>query len=227
MGAARAAICVSGSKWTTGSRQFGIRTGENQITDGLTAKLTGQPGFTLIDRASVEKILKEQNFQNSDRSSADSAVRIGKLLGVGQIGLVNVYDLSYTPHPETSGRTTRTMGTMVVRANVRVVDVETAVILAEPSSAFQESVLISETTPASQFGAIRVPAKTKLNGDPTVIQKNEWAKASETITNELATKLTSVGICPGAEAGASTGGRDCQRQCLHQPGNDGGDRHWK
>src|SRR5882724_10719151 len=79
--------------------------GENQVTDKLTAKLTGKPGITVIDRASVDKIIKEQNFQNSDRSSSDTAVRIGKLLGAAQIVLVNVYDGGFTTHPQVSGNT--------------------------------------------------------------------------------------------------------------------------
>src|SRR5580698_7561613 len=113
---------------------------ESQVTDQLTAKLAGKPGFTLIDRASIDKIIKEQNFQNSDRSSADTAVRIGKLLGAGQIVMVNVYDGGFTTHQEESGSTTKTIGTQTLRANVRLIDVESAVILAQPSSEFQDTV---------------------------------------------------------------------------------------
>jgi len=168
---------------------------ENRVTDELTAKLTSQPGFTVIDRASVDKILKEQNFQNSDRSSGDTAVRIGKLLGAGQIVLVNVYDGGYTTHPEPSGNTTRTMGTQTLRVNVRLIDVETGVILAQPQSQFQDTVLVSEvtTTPAVQLGTLRVPAKQKsTGGDPAVIQGNEWNKALESVTSDLATKLAAA-----------------------------------
>ncbi len=71
---------------------------ENQVADKLTAKLAGKPGITVIDRASVDKIIKEQNFQNSDRSSSDTAVRIGKLLGAAEIVMVNVYDGGFTTH---------------------------------------------------------------------------------------------------------------------------------
>src|SRR5215471_2959115 len=78
----------------------GIANAEARVTDDLTAQLTGLPGVALIDRASIDKVLKEQNFQNSDRSSADTAVRIGKLLGVGQMVLVQVFDYSYTTHPD-------------------------------------------------------------------------------------------------------------------------------
>src|SRR5580698_5183327 len=132
---------------------------ESQVTDQLTAKLTGKPGITVIDRASIDRIIKEQNFQNSDRSSADTAVRIGKLLGAGQIVMVNVYDGGFTTHQEESGNTSKTIGTQTLRANVRLIDVESAVILAQPSSEFQDSVQVSSVSKSQgyQFGALRVP----------------------------------------------------------------------
>jgi hypothetical protein len=171
----------------------GIALVESQLTDDLTAKLAGRPGITLVDRASIDQIIKEQNFQNSDRSSPDTAAKIGKLLGVGQIVLVQVVDGSYTQHNETSGSTTQTIGTVVLRANARLIDVETAVILAEPTSSFQDSAQVSEVSKSNgfQIGAYRVPPKsTTKGGDPTVIQHDEWAKAEDSVTAELAGKLT-------------------------------------
>jgi TolB-like protein len=166
---------------------------ESRVTDELTEKLASKPGFTVVDRASVDKIIKEQNFQNSDRSSSDTAVRIGKLLGVGQIVLVNMYDASLTTHQEGS----RNMGTQTLRVNVRMIDVETGVILAQPSAQFQETVLLSETSSGYQIGAIKVPAKQK-GGDPKVIIDNEWTKACDSVTTDLAAKLeTGMGSAPG------------------------------
>lgn len=181
--------------------------GENQVTDKLTAKLTGTPGILVIDRASVDKIIKEQNFQNSDRSSSDTAVRIGKLLGAGQIVLVNVYDGGFTTHPEVSGNTTKTIGTQTLRANAKLIDVESGAILADPASEYQDSVLVSEVSKSQgyQFGAIRVPPKqTASGGDPKVIQSNEWAKASDSVTTDLATKLkAAMGSAPGPKAASA------------------------
>ena len=179
---------------------------ETQLTDALTAKLTGHPGFTLVDRASIDRILTEQTFQNSDRSSSETAVRIGKLLGVGQIVLVNAYDLNYTTNPEKTGKSIRTMATTVVRVNARMVDVETAAILAQPSSDFQESVLVSETSTSQgfQYGAIRIPPKQKSSGgDPNVIRDTEWNKAKEAVTTDLAAKLLAViASAPGPKTAA-------------------------
>ena len=173
----------------------GIAQAESSLTDALTAQLAGRPGLTLVDRASIDRILKEQNFQNSDRSSADTAVRIGKLLGVGQMVLVQIVNVSFTQHQSTSGNTTQNVGTMILRANARIVDVETAVILAEPTSSFQDSAEISETQKSAgfQFGTMRVPPKTKTTGsDPKVVQDAEWNKAVQAVTTELAGKITTA-----------------------------------
>ena len=182
----------------------GIALVESRVTDALTAKLAGRPGLALIDRASIDKILKEQNFQNSDRSSADTAVKIGKLLGAGQIVLVQVVDASYTQHQEGTTNTIQTIGSVVLRANARMIDVESGVILGEPTAAYQDSVQVSKTTKSQgfQFGAMRVPPKTTTEGgDPKVIQDNEWDKAVQSVTNELASKMTSsIENAPGPAA---------------------------
>ena len=174
---------------------------ELQVTDALTAKLTSQPGLTLIDRATIDKIIQEQNFQNSDRSSSDTAVRIGKLLGAEEIVTVDVYDGGYTTHQEGSGNSLRTIGTQVLRVRTRLLDVESGTILAAPSSEFQDSTLVSEVTKSSgfQWGGIRVPPKQTVNGsDPKVIQSNEWAKACDAVTSDLAAKLkTAMGSALG------------------------------
>lgn len=133
---------------------------ENHVADEVTGKLAGKNGVTIIERASIEKILKEQNFQNSDRSSLDTAARIGKLVGAGQIVMVRVGSASYTGHQETSGDTTKNIGTVVLQADARVIDAETAVILGQPASSFQDSAVVSETvthkgSSGVHFGAIQ------------------------------------------------------------------------
>jgi hypothetical protein len=173
----------------------GFALAESLLTNDLSAKMTGKPGFELVDRAGINTILKEQNFQNSDRSSADTAVRIGKLLGVSQIVLVNVDNCSYTTHTETSGNKTQTIGTIVLRANVRMLDVESGVVLAQPTSSFQESVQVSETSKSSPiiFGPYHTPGGTKsTGGDPKVIGDNEFAKARDSVAAELSAKLTTT-----------------------------------
>ncbi|MGA2134815.1 MAG: FlgT C-terminal domain-containing protein [Bryobacteraceae bacterium] len=164
---------------------------ESRVVDDLTGQLTSVKGITVVDRANIDKLLKEQNFQNSDRSSPGTAVRIGKLLGVGEIVLVQVYDFSYTVHNERHGLTTYTIGTVVLRANARLIDVGTGVVEAQPSSSFQDSVEISKTRQPLPIGPVVIPSKQQ-SSDPRVIVDKECAKASETVVRELAAKLTSA-----------------------------------
>jgi Curli production assembly/transport component CsgG len=177
---------------------------EGRVTDSITAKLAGKPGLMVIDRASIDKLLKEQNFQNSDRSSPETAVRIGKILGAGQIVMVQVYDAKFTTHTDKSGSTTTNTGTVVLQANARTIDVESAVILGQPSSSFQQSAVLGETSTSQgfQFGQIRVPPKQTAKGsDPQVVQDNLWTAAVESVSTDLATKLTAtLGDAPGPKA---------------------------
>lgn len=183
---------------------------ETLVSDNLTGKLAGTSGVTIIDRASIDKILKEQNFQNSDRSSLDTAARIGKLVGAGQIVLIQVPSASYTGHQETSGDTTKNIGTVVLQANARIIDVETAVILGQPDSSFQDSAVVSQTVTKKgsngiHFGAIQTrptPAThTTTGNDPKVVENNEWTKAMDAVSADLAPQLVKVlGGAPGPKA---------------------------
>src|SRR5208283_4813323 len=51
----------------------------------LEQKLVQDAKYRVIDRNSLDKILKEQNFSNSDRADASTAAKIGRILGVSAI----------------------------------------------------------------------------------------------------------------------------------------------
>jgi curli biogenesis system outer membrane secretion channel CsgG len=55
------------------------------ITDLLVNYLVKDGSYSVIERKALDKILKEQNFSNSDRADSNSAAKIGKLLGVDAI----------------------------------------------------------------------------------------------------------------------------------------------
>jgi curli biogenesis system outer membrane secretion channel CsgG len=52
------------------------------ISDLLVTDLVKDGSYSVIERKALDKILKEQNFSNSDRADPNSAAKIGKLLGV-------------------------------------------------------------------------------------------------------------------------------------------------
>ena len=55
------------------------------ISDMLVEKLVNGGQYSVIERNALDKILKEQNFSNSDRADANSAAKIGAVLGVDAI----------------------------------------------------------------------------------------------------------------------------------------------
>jgi len=55
------------------------------ISDMLVEKLVNGGQYSVIERNALDKILKEQNFSNSDRADASTAAKIGAVLGVDAI----------------------------------------------------------------------------------------------------------------------------------------------
>jgi curli biogenesis system outer membrane secretion channel CsgG len=55
------------------------------ISDLLVKRLVQDGTYSVIERQAMDRILKEQNFSNSDRANPNSAAKLGKLLGVDAI----------------------------------------------------------------------------------------------------------------------------------------------
>ncbi|MCC7499310.1 MAG: curli production assembly protein CsgG [Bryobacterales bacterium] len=55
------------------------------IADLIVDRLVRDGQYSVIERKAISKILAEQNFSNSDRADANSAAKIGRLLGVDAI----------------------------------------------------------------------------------------------------------------------------------------------
>jgi hypothetical protein len=200
----RMAIVASGG-------HFGAQ--ETRLADELTTDMVGKPTVAIIDRASLDRIIKEQNFQNSDRASADSAVRIGKLAGASDIVIVQVANADYSTKQEKSGSTTTVTGSVLLSASARLINVETAVILAQPKSDFQASQVIGTTTQNQgfNFGAIRIPPKqTVQSSDPKVVATDLTNKAFTNVAADLSRQLlVAINQVPdGAAAAAGVSGAE-------------------
>lgn len=55
------------------------------ITDLMVQKLVQDGKYSVIERSALDKIIAEQNFNNSDRADPASASKIGRILGVDTI----------------------------------------------------------------------------------------------------------------------------------------------
>src|SRR5208337_2356247 len=51
----------------------------------LEQKLVQDGKYRVVDRSTLDKILKERNFSNSDRADASTAAKIGRILGVNAL----------------------------------------------------------------------------------------------------------------------------------------------
>ncbi len=62
---------------------------KNQISDFFVMELL-QKGYAPVERAQVQTLLKEQDFQASDITSAEDAARAGRILNVPVVMIVNI-----------------------------------------------------------------------------------------------------------------------------------------
>lgn len=121
------------------------------IADLLVDKLVNDGTYSVIERKQLDTVLAEQNFANSDRADANSASKIGKVLGVNviivgsitQFGTekkgVNVGALAGNWGGFGAGKVGTQKGIAVVAITARMIDVNTAEILASVSGKGQSS----------------------------------------------------------------------------------------
>ncbi len=156
--------------------------GENRVTDSLRGKLTSQPGLVIIAQKDVDALLAAQNFQNSDRSSPDTAARIGKLIGAQEIVLVDLISAIQSSHQENTTVSTKTIATVEAEAGARVVDVESGVALSQFTSNYKDNEVAGEIK--------RWPVLKTTGGDLLGTWTEMWTKATDSLTNDLAAKIT-------------------------------------
>ncbi len=114
------------------------------IADLIVEKLVQDGVYSVIERKALDKILREQNFANSDRADASTAARIGRVLGVDAIIMGSITQfgrddkstgvaggaLSRVTGRFGIGGVKRTESKAVVGISARMVDTETAEVLA-------------------------------------------------------------------------------------------------
>ncbi len=68
------------------------------LTQRLTSKMIELSDYTVVERANIDKILKEQKFQHSGCTDSECAVEIGQLLNadITVIGTVSKFGDTYT-----------------------------------------------------------------------------------------------------------------------------------
>jgi curli biogenesis system outer membrane secretion channel CsgG len=112
------------------------------VADLLVTYLIKDGTYSIIERKSLDKILAEQNFSNSDRANPTSAAKIGKLLGVDAIIVGSITQFGNDTKSTGLGGAGSAIGGLglggfsrknskaVVALTGRIVDIDTAEILA-------------------------------------------------------------------------------------------------
>lgn len=112
------------------------------IGDLLVKHLVQDGTYSVIERKMLDKILAEQNFSNSDRANPSSAAQLGKLLGVDAIVVGSITQFGGENEKKQVGGggggwggfgiggIKRTKSKAIVSVDARVIDIDTAEILA-------------------------------------------------------------------------------------------------
>jgi curli biogenesis system outer membrane secretion channel CsgG len=112
------------------------------VSDLLVTMLVKDGTYSVIERKSLDKVLGEQNFSNSDRANPASAAKIGKILGVDAIVVGSVTQFGNDTKNTGIGGVGAGLGKVglggfshkeskaIVGLDARIVDIDTAEILA-------------------------------------------------------------------------------------------------
>jgi curli biogenesis system outer membrane secretion channel CsgG len=111
------------------------------ISDLLVKYLVEEGTYSVIERKSMDKIMAEQNFSNSDRANPNSAAKLGKLLGVDAIIVGSITQFGNDTKNTNIGGSGGNWGGFgvggigrkkskaIVAVDARIVDIDTAEIL--------------------------------------------------------------------------------------------------
>lgn len=113
------------------------------ISDLLVDRFLKDGTYRVIERRDINKVLQEQNFSNSDRADANTAAKIGKVLGVDAIVIGDITQFGRDDHSTGAagsalsrwdkygvGKVGVHKAKAVVAVTARLIDVNTAEILA-------------------------------------------------------------------------------------------------
>ena len=121
------------------------------IVDLLVTGLVKDGSFSVIERKSLDKIMSEQNFSNSNRADPSSAARIGKMLGVDAVIVGSITQFGNETKKRNFGGTGGNWGNYGIggighsnsKANVgitaRIINIDTGEILAVADGAGQSA----------------------------------------------------------------------------------------
>ena len=175
------------------------------LADVLVKELLEGGRYSVIERRAIDQVLKEQNFSNSSRVDAKTAVAIGRLLGVqaivtGSVLQFGVEEKEVSVGSGTLGRVTRgvigggrrTNATAKVSLTARLIDTSSGEVLTAASGEGESS---KASVGASGYatGTIDMTSST-FQGTVLGEAVNRAAKAVAASLNEFGSKLASAPV---------------------------------
>lgn len=123
------------------------------IADLLINKLVQDGTYSVIERNQIDRIIKEQNFSNSDRADPATAAKIARILGVDAIIIGSITQFGRDDHSTAVGGgalggvtgrfgisgVKKSNSNAVVQITARIIDTNTAEILASASGKGESS----------------------------------------------------------------------------------------
>lgn len=164
-----AAGTAAGDNSGSGSDLFGDKPSVEAFAESATQEIVSAmvsiKRVRVVERAALDGVLKEQDFQLGDFSKTDGSVKIGELLGAEYVAQGQLQQVSVTPVEEKdlNGQPTNEPAfTATVDINLRLINVSTGEITA--SKGFQGSLgFLTRKTPAEAANAALDRAVKKVH----------------------------------------------------------------
>jgi curli biogenesis system outer membrane secretion channel CsgG len=185
-----------------------INIGE-KVSDGIISKVAGNGTFEVVDREHLARIVQEQNLKMDGRFDAAQGAKLGKLanvdvLIVGQIESFHA-DATAEKSPGFFTDTTRVTGQVTLKVTSRMISIETASIIAAPTSTSELTQVLSERKDvlASERGAFSSKTTGDSNSQAALLKLLD--KSIEAVSTDLAKQIegNASKIPGGARSGSA------------------------
>ncbi len=184
--------------------QFGMQNDLGAtLSDLIINRLVADGKFIVIERAALDKIIKEQNFSNSDRADPSTAVKLGKIAGVDAIVIGSITQFGGESSKKATNIPIRIHGmnvplannqktsTVTVGVTARLIDVSSGLILA---SATGNGTSTKTTTDSNTGGAT---STTSSSDFATPAINDATTQAVTQVVNQIeAAPLPAVAAAP-------------------------------
>jgi curli biogenesis system outer membrane secretion channel CsgG len=170
----------------------GLNIGE-KVADGIISKIAGDGMFDVVDRQYLARIISEQNLKMNARFDPESAAKLGKLanidvLIVGQIDAFHANASSAQANGFFSNKTTVT-GEVDLKVTARLINVETASIMAAPAASSELTKTLSEKKDYLPSNQGSLTSKTTGTGDVRSALLKLVDQSVEDVSADLSKKI--------------------------------------